>query len=107
MTFLGDFEMELTKDEPPCILKKTQIDGDEVRNNFPSSSWRNCQEECQSSNECIFWTFFKNQGTCTLFSTVKEKNPRNGAISGPKICSENRAIAANQTFSSRSSIRIS
>ena len=98
--------MELTKDEPPCILKKTQIDGDEVRNNFPSSSWKNCQEECQSSNECIFWTFFKNQETCTIFSTVKEKISRKGAISGPKICSGNRALAANQTISTRYSISI-
>ena len=93
------FEKEITPEEPSCILKSTAIRGDKVGENFPSTSLDNCQSNCQTSNKCNFWTFFKSEKTCALFSTVKRKVSRRGAKSGPKTCSE--LTAANQTLSSR------
>ena len=93
------FENEITPEEPSCILKSTAIRGDKVGENFPSTSLDNCQSNCQTSNKCNFWTFFKSEKTCALFSTVKRKVSRRGAKSGPRNCSEVKAV--NQIFQIR------
>ena len=57
-----------------------------------SSSPEECQQFCQASDDCFYWSFWVPENICFFKSSIKTTKSYNGVISGPKTCPESGKI---------------
>lgn len=68
---------------------KTDRPGSDFRN-FESNGWESCQSACQSSGQCLSWTYARRgvqgpNGVCWLKNAVARPFPNPGTVSGVKF----------------------
>jgi len=65
----------------------------------PTSSAEGCQQQCQATHGCEFWTWDSNYHTACWMKTAKgavQSNP--GMTSGPKYCGDHPTPSPGNTF---------
>ena len=90
----GPSETDTSCEPKGCVIdKKTDYNGDDIKDHKRTESQQACADWCASTEGCCFWTWNKHK-ECYVKSGKGQKLKNSGAVSGSRGCGKNSELSA-------------